>query len=142
MWLGEFEMYKKIHVFRVTPGEDLLEAMENYCKENNLTSGVIVGIIGSLKIASINFLKTLAANYVNRKFEGPMEIACTQGSVAKYNDDIIVHVHLVVDNEKEARAGHLTKGSIVFSTAEVIIGELEEQLIRDKDDYTGLLELQ
>jgi len=67
-----------------------------------------------------------------------MEIVCTQGTVAKCGDDTVVHIHLVVDNEEETRVGHLSKGSIIFSTAEVVIGELEEQIFRKKDDCTVL----
>jgi predicted DNA-binding protein with PD1-like motif len=134
--------YKKIHVFRVKPDQDLLESIEDYCKNNQIISGVIIGMIGSLKIASINYLKSLPANYVNRKYQGPMEIVCSQGTIAKSGEDTIVHLHLVIDNEKETRGGHLAKGSIVFSTAEVVIGELKEQITRKKDDYTGLLEIQ
>ena len=134
-------MYKKIHVFRVKPNKDLLESIEDYCKEEKITSGVIIGMIGSLKKASINYLKSLPGNYVNRRYEGPMEIVCSQGSIAKFEDDVVIHIHLIIDNEEEIRGGHLAEGSIVFSTAEVIIGELEDQIIRKKNDYTGLMEL-
>ena len=135
-------MYKKIHVFRVKPDQDLLESIQKFCEEKGITSGVIIGMIGSLKVASINYLKSLPANYINKKYQGPMEIVCSQGTVGRCDDDTIVHIHLIVDNEKEIRGGHLAKGSIIFSTAEVVIGELEEQITRKKDDYTGLLELQ
>jgi len=134
-------MYKKIHVFRVKPDQYLLESIQGFCEENEITSGIIIGMVGSLKVASINYLKSLPANYINKKYQGPMEIVCAQGTVAKCGDDTIVHIHLAVDNEKETRGGHLSKGSLVFSTAEVVIGELEEQISRKKDDYTGLLEL-
>lgn len=134
-------MFKKIHAFRIKPKEDLLRAIEDYCESNGVTSGIVIGIIGSLEKASLNFLKSLPANYINKQFDGPMEIASAQGSVAKMDDKIIVHIHVLVDNENEIRGGHLVEGSIVFSTAEVVIGELERQLKRTKNDYTGLFEL-
>ena len=134
-------MFRRIHVLRVMPKQDLLHTIQKFCEEKNITSGVIIGIIGSLERASLNFLKTLPSNYINKQFEGPLEIVSGQGSVATHDGKTILHVHLTVSNEKGANAGHLAEGSIVFSTAEVIIGELEEQLIREKDEYTGLLEL-
>jgi len=134
-------MFKKIHTFRVKPKEDLLRAIEDYCESNGVTSGAVISIIGSLEKASLNFLKSLPANYINKQLDGPMEIASAQGSVAKMDDKTIVHIHVLVDDENETRGGHLAEGSIVFSTAEVIIGELEHQLKRAKNDYTGLFEL-
>ncbi len=134
-------MFKKIHVFRIKPKLDLLESIQKFCEKNNITSGVVIGIIGSLEKASLNFLKSLPANYVNKQFEGPLEIVSGQGSIAKHEEKTVVHIHLTISNENGADAGHLARGSIVFSTAEVVIGELEEQLEREKDDYTGLLEL-
>ncbi len=135
-------MYSKIHIFRVKPEQDLLESIQIFCEKKKITSGIIIGIIGSLEVASINYLKSLPGNYVNKKYQGPMEIVASQGSIAKCGKDTIVHIHMVVDNEKETRGGHLAKGSIIFSTAEVVIGELNYQLEREKDEYTGLLELQ
>jgi predicted DNA-binding protein with PD1-like motif len=41
-------MFKKIHVFRVMPGQELLTGITTYCRQNNVTSGVIIGIIGSV----------------------------------------------------------------------------------------------
>ncbi len=134
-------MFKKIHVFRIKPKQYLLESIQRFCKKNNITSGIIIGIIGSLEKASLNYIKTLPANYINKRFEGPLEIVSGQGSIANHEGKTIVHIHLTISNENGANAGHLAKGSIVFSTAEVVIGELEEQLQREKDDYTGLLEL-
>ena len=134
-------MFKKIHVFRVEPKQDLLESIQRFCEKNNISSGIIIGIIGSLEKASLNYIKTLPANYINKRFEGPLEIVSGQGSIANHEGKTIVHIHLTISNENGANAGHLAKGSIVFSTAEVVIGELEEQLQREKDDYTGLLEL-
>ncbi len=128
-------------MFRVKPDQDLLESIQEFCEKEKIASGIIIGIIGSLKVASLNYLKSLPGNYISKKYQGPMEIVCSQGSIAKCGKDTIVHIHMVIDNEKETRGGHLAKGSIIFSTAEVVIGELKEQITREKDEYTGLLEL-
>jgi len=69
-------MYKKIHVFRVKPNQDLLESVQKFCEKKGITSGILIGMIGSLKVASINYLKSLPANYINKKYQGPMEIVC------------------------------------------------------------------
>ena len=70
-----------------------------------------------------------------------MEIIGVQGSVTCKDSGIIVHVHLQVSNQRECYGGHLVKAE-VFSTAEVMIGELIYQVYRYADGYTGLNELQ
>jgi predicted DNA-binding protein with PD1-like motif len=136
--MGEFE---KIHVFRVKPDQELLEAISAYCREHGITSGVVVGIIGSLKRARLNYLMDLPGKYDSVEYAGPLEIVCAQGSVALEGDQPIVHIHMQVSSQEACRGGHLAEAT-VFSTAEVVIGELDHQLHRQFDSYTGLKELQ
>ena len=55
-------------------------------------------------------------------------------------DEIIVHPHIVVSNEKsEAFGGHLMKGSFVGATAELVIVEgVGVKLLRAFDEKTKL----
>ncbi len=134
-------MLEKVHVFRVKPDQELLGAVTGYCTEHGITSGVVVGIIGSLKRARLNYLMELPGKYDSVEFEGPLEIVCAQGSVALEGDQPIVHIHMQVSSQDLCRGGHLAEAT-VFSTAEVVIGELGYQLHRRFDSYTGLKELQ
>ena len=133
-------MFKKVHVFRVKPGQELLAAVTGYCAENAITSGIIIGIIGSAERACLNFLHGLPGKFEGKEFSGPLEIVAAQGSVALMNGETIVHIHIQVSTEDAAWGGHLVDATI-FSTAEVTIGELDYQLHRQFDSYTGLNEL-
>ena len=133
-------MFKKIHVFRVKPRQELAGEIARYCQQNSITSGVVIGIIGSLNNARLSFLKELPGKYEPEDYQGPLEIVCAQGSVALKDTELIVHVHLQISSQDECRGGHLLEAE-VFSTAEVTIGELDYQLQRRADDYTGLNEL-
>ncbi len=135
------QMFKRLHVFRIKPNEDLFKSIVKYCEEHKIKSAIVLGIIGSLKKARLGFLKKLPGKYIEKEFNGPLEIVSGQGSVAICEQEVITHIHICVGNEKKAVAGHLLPGSIVFSTAEVAIAELWEQLKRKKDEYTGLFEL-
>ena len=77
---------------------------------------------------------------MSKHLDGPSEIASGMGTVALKDGKIILHIHIVVSDENRAVGGHLA-GATVFSTAEVVIAELDEQLERYKDDFTGLNEL-
>ena len=133
-------MFKKVHVFRVKPGQELLGEIASYCQEHNISSGVVIGIIGSVESARLNFLTELPGKYEGVQYSGPLEIVCAQGSVAVQNDSPIIHIHIQLSRQDICRGGHLAEAT-VFSTAEVVIGELDRQLWRRSDSYTGLNEL-
>ena len=133
-------MLKKVHVFRVKPKGELLTEIANYCHEHGISSGVVIGIIGSVEKARLNFLIGLPGKYDSVDYPGPLEIVCAQGSVALKNDEPIIHIHIQLSQPDICQGGHLVEAT-VFSTAEVTIGELGYQLQRQTDSYTGLNEL-
>ena len=133
-------MFKRIHVFRVKPKQELVNGIADHCMRHSVTSGVVIGIIGSVESAQLNFLKELPGKYEAVEYQGPLEIVCAQGSVALKGSDLITHVHAQLSSPTECRGGHLAQAT-VFSTAEVVIGELDYQLARYSDGYTGLNEL-
>jgi len=134
------QLFKKIHTFRVKPKQELFTEISNYCHEHRIFSGVIIGIIGSVERARLNFLTELPGKYDSVEYTGPLEIVCGQGSVALKNDDTVIHIHIQLSGQDICRGGHLAE-AVVFSTAEVTIGELNNQLRRQADSYTGLNEL-
>lgn len=133
-------MFKKVHVFRVKPDQELPTEILVCCRRNSITSGVVLGIIGSLKDARLNYLVELPSKYVSVDYLGPLEIVSAQGSVALKDDETVLHIHIQLSSQEGYYGGHLA-GATVFSTAEVVIGELDHQLQRYSDDYTGLNEL-
>ena len=131
---------KNTHIFRVMPGRDLLSDISQYCDSHNITSAVVFGIIGSLEKARINYVVKLPAQFESIEYLGPMEIVSAQGTVAVKSNERIYHIHMQIANKEMSTGGHLAQAT-VFSTAEVCLGELEYQLNRRSDDYTGLNEL-
>jgi predicted DNA-binding protein with PD1-like motif len=133
-------MFKKIHVFRVMPGQELLTEITAYCRKNNITSGVILGIIGSVTKIKLNFLIKLPGQYETVEYTGPLEIVCAQGTVALKEGNLLLHIHMQLSSQEISRGGHVME-AIIFSTAEIAIGELDYQLNRALDKFTGLNEL-
>ena len=91
--------------------------------------------------AKLNFLRELPGKYETKEYKGSLEIVCAQGSVALKDAELIIHVHIQLSTPDGCRGGHLVEAK-VFSTAEVVIAELDYQLHRYADRYTGLNELQ
>ena len=133
-------MFKKIHVFRVMPGQELLTGITTYCRQNNVTSGVIIGIIGSVTKIKLNYLLKLPGDYKTIEYTGPLEIVCAQGTVALKEGNLMLHIHMQLSSPEISHGGHVGD-AMIFSTAEVTIGELDYQLNRTLDQYTGLNEL-
>jgi len=118
----------------------LAAEIARYCSEHNVTSGLVLGIIGSVTSARLNFLVDLPGKYESVDYPGPMEIVSAQGSVALKGEDTVVHIHTQLSRRDMCVGGHLDR-AVVFSTAEVAIAELDWQLRREADSYTGLNEL-
>jgi predicted DNA-binding protein with PD1-like motif len=134
-------LFKKVHVFRVKPNQELASEIAGYCRQNGISSGIVIGIIGSAESAKLNFIKKLPGKYETREYKGPLEIVCAQGSVAVKDDELLAHVHIQLADDIGCWGGHLVEARI-FSTAEVVLAELDSQLRRYPDAYTGLNELQ
>lgn len=133
-------MFKRICVFRIKPDQELAQAIAGYCRDHAIRSGVVIGLIGSLRSARLSYLKALPGYYETEAYDGPMEIVAAQGSVALKGENPVIHIHIQLSTQQGCFGGHLTE-AVVFSTAEVVIGELDYQLHRYADDYTGLNEL-
>ncbi len=130
----------RIFVFRVMPDKELVHSIGQYCESNQITSAVVKGIIGSLRYVKLGFLKELPGKFKTKDVQGPLEIVCAQGTIAKCQGEFALHIHILVSDENHAIGGHLIEAS-VFSTAEIVLAQLEQQITRRFDGYTGLKEL-
>lgn len=87
-------MFKKVHTFRVKSKQELITEISHYCSERGITSGVVIGIIGSVESARLNFLMKLPGEYDSVAYSGPLEIVCAQGSVALIDDNTVIHISI------------------------------------------------
>jgi len=118
---------------RLKPGQDLKKGIEDIVKNENLKSGVITSIVGSLNVATLRM-----ADGKDKLFKGPFEIVSAEGTLAENG----IHVHIAISN-KDGRVigGHLQKGCMINTTAEICIMEAELSLKRAFDPETGYKEL-
>jgi len=81
----------------------------------------------------------MAGGKTTKSFEGKYEILSLEGTLSLEG----LHLHTVLSDEQgNVVGGHLKEGCIINSTAEVIIGTLEDiQFTRDLDKNTGYREL-
>jgi uncharacterized protein len=136
----------KAVLIRVLPGSDLLEGIEQACKETGIRAGMVVSCIGSLQKASFLFVVP-AQNKVGAQYgdplilEGPLEFLGAQGTVGlEDSGNVFVHLHgLASDKNGTVHGGHLVKGECpVLITCEVGIAPVEGvRLVRRMDPEVG-----
>ena len=121
---------------RLTPGDDLKDALIRFTRERNLSAGIILTCVGSLAEASLRF----AGRDETTTLSGPFEILSLVGTLSP--DGVHLHVALA-DQEGRTVGGHVQAGCLVYTTAELVIGELSGvRFLRTFDEATGYKELE
>lgn len=139
--------FRRIHVIRMEPGEDVLGCICDYCKENKLTDGVILSGIGSLD--GCTFFDPMEIpgkpgcyGYVEPiDRPTPIELVGLSGVIcADENGDPAPHVHAsFADAAGNEYGGHLKEGNKVLVTVEMVIGELDGiRMKRENDPVKGV----
>jgi predicted DNA-binding protein with PD1-like motif len=120
---------------RLHPGDDLKQALESWLELPAGGSGWVVSGIGSLTVAQLR----LAGRTEPSVFDRYLEILTLQGSLCRSGS----HIHITVaDANGAVLGGHLCEGSVVRTTAEVLVARLPQwQLQRAVDPTTGYREL-
>ncbi|NJM20637.1 MAG: DNA-binding protein [Richelia sp. RM2_1_2] len=126
----------KAFPIRLKPDTDLRKTLKNFAVEQNIQAGFILTAIGSLKQATIRFADQSNSTVLTEKFE----ILSLNGTLATTG----VHLHMAIaDRHGKVIGGHLSDGCIVYTTAEIVIGIIEDfNLLRTFDQQTGFNELE
>ena len=124
------------HVFRLKPGDDLYKSLKTYVNTHKINSAFIMTCVGSLQKINIR-LAEATDYYIN---EAHYEITSLVGCLS-CNDRIHLHITLA-DKHGNCYGGHLCEGNIIFTTAEIVLGELPQLVFtKEKDETSGWDEL-
>jgi predicted DNA-binding protein with PD1-like motif len=120
---------------RIPPGRDLRRTLEEALAATQAPAAFVVAGIGSLSEAHIRF----ANRDVPTVLSGDYEILTLGGSLSPDG----AHLHIsIADSQGRVFGGHLSSGSIVRTTAEVLVLLTPEwSLSRELDPATGFKEL-
>jgi predicted DNA-binding protein with PD1-like motif len=120
------------------PGEDVLAAIENVVKKHGVRSGQL-SLIGAVSKAKLGYFHRQAGEYRNFTVDEDVEVVSCIGDISTHKENIVVHAHMIVADETgKCWGGHLLTGCEVSVTIELVIIETDIELIRQKDDVTGL----
>ena len=126
----------RIHAFRLKPGQDLKKEIEAFVQANHIEAGWIMTVVGSLTQAHLRFANQPAGT----KETGHFEIVSLVGTVSINGS----HLHMSIsDSTGKTTSGHLLADNLIYTTAEIVIGEGAQLIFtREKDGTTPWEELQ
>lgn len=109
----------KSYAMRLGPGRDLRLELEAFAAAHDLRATFVMTCVGSLSVAALR----MAGRSETVTIEAPFEIVSLVGTVSPDG----AHIHISLSDETGAMiGGHLREGSVVRTTAEVILGELTD----------------
>lgn len=126
----------KIHALRLKPNQDLKQEIEAFVKKERIEAGWIMTCVGSLIQTNLRY----ANQPEGTKSIGHFEIVSLVGTVSINGS----HIHLSTsDSVGVTKGGHLLGENLVYTTAEIVIGESKNHVFtREKDGSTPWEELQ
>jgi predicted DNA-binding protein with PD1-like motif len=126
----------KVVPLRLKPGDDLRLSLEAWMVKQHEQAGCAISAVGSLSVAHLR----LAGQQEATTITGDLEILSLAGTLSP--DGAHLHIALA-DSNGAVIGGHLCAGSLVRTTAELVVGLLPEwQFCRVLDPATGYAELQ
>jgi predicted DNA-binding protein with PD1-like motif len=121
--------------FRLAPHDDVKKSIIAFAKNNQIDAGCILSAVGSLEQVNIRYANQPAGAW----FKGPVEVVSLTGTFSQSSS----HIHVAVsDSTGTTKGGHLLEENLVFTTLEIVIGELKDYaFVREKDSAYGYDEL-
>jgi uncharacterized protein len=129
-------MNNRVYALRLRPGQDLKKEIIAFAKAKDIKAGYIITCVGSLKKATLRLANQPEATVWEDKFE----IVSLVGIVSSESG---AHLHASIsDGTGKTIGGHLMDDNLVYTTAEIVIGEvLDLKFSRQLDSVTTYKEL-
>ncbi|MBC8081726.1 MAG: DNA-binding protein [Hymenobacter sp.] len=125
----------RTYALRLKPGQDVRQQLNAFMVLHQIRAGAVVTCVGSLTQATLR----LANQEGPTVYRGHFEIVSLVGTLSVNGS----HLHLAVsDSTGRTVGGHLLDGNLVYTTAELVLGVLEElDFRREPDPASGYREL-
>ena len=125
----------KTYALRLRPQQDLKQALEGFQRDHALQAGFVLTCVGSLRRAAIRFANQPDTTVLDGKFE----IVSLVGTLSPEG----AHLHIsIADGAGQMLGGPLQEGALVYTTAEMVLGDLDDLTFsRPVDPETGYDEL-
>lgn len=134
-YTASFASPARFYALRLRPGQDLRLELLRFAREKKLRAAFVASCAGSCVRTSVRYANQPAPSIR----AGHFEIVSLTGTLAADG----LHVHASFSDSTGATfGGHLMDGSLVYTTAEIVLGELERATYaREPDSTYGYREL-
>ena len=124
-------------IVRIDKGEEIVSAIASLCKQEHIILGWLNGI-GATNSATIGLFDTRTKQYITADITGEHEITNLQGNITTKDNELYLHVHITLANNRyQVIGGHLNR-AIVSGACEVCIDLIEGSIGREFDPDVGL----
>jgi len=102
------------YTFRLKPGHDLFDSIEEIVRARNIEAGCVLSGVGSLVTATLRFANCEAFS----EHHGHFEIVSITGTVSTHGS----HLHISIsDSNGQTFGGHFQSGCKIYTTAEIVL---------------------
>lgn len=114
--LGPLSSPMTTYSVRLSPGLDIVTELQKLVKDNNLQASFVLTCVGSVTKAK---LRMANSHKIHTYQSGPYEIVSLVGTLSAGG-----HLHASLsDAEGKVFGGHVIGELIIFTTAEIVVGE-------------------
>lgn len=132
-----YKQFGSKYIVRGEKGEELVAALKDFCRVNNIKLGTISGLGAADKI-TLGLFKTKTKEYTPKEFLGDFEMTSVLGNISQMNGEIYLHLHATIsDADCRAFGGHLTS-AIISGTFEGVIEKIDGEITRKYNENVGL----
>ena len=125
------------YLLRLETGDELIGSLATLMRERGIGCGAIEGL-GAVSKARLGCFRMSSQDYIDRSFEGDLEIVGLTGTLSWYDGEPFPHVHIMLtDDEFQAVGGHCFE-AVASATIEVFVRAFDERVERQIDELVGL----
>lgn len=133
----KFKKFGNKWVVSINIGEEVVETLKKFCKDNNVKLGTISGI-GAVKKATIGFYNLETKKYYLKELNGNYEITSLLGNISTMDGEVYLHLHInLADSTYNTFGGHLNS-AVIGGVGEFIIEEIDGKVKRGFNEEVGL----
>ena len=100
------------YIVSIADRVELMKTLDDFCTDRNIVLGAISGI-GAVEEATLRFFDPSIKQYIDRTFQGQMEIVNLTGNISTMDGKLYLHVHVTLGSrDYRAIAGHLLRATI------------------------------
>jgi predicted DNA-binding protein with PD1-like motif len=133
----KFKKFGSKWVVSINIGEEVVETLKKFCKDNKIKLGTINGI-GAVKKATIGFYNLETKKYHPKELDGDYEITSLSGNISTMDGEVYLHLHInLADSTYNTFGGHLNS-AVIGGVGEIIIEEIDGEIEREFNEKVGL----